>query len=626
VLQSDGLWLRLIAPPSLSERLCSLVPESTVATDWSNTVFSATREYDPSGSVWAHSFGEAHVMDARLSQTALDSAVRSWDLRVGRGGFIYSLRTPMLGETVPPSWRDPDGEYGADMSPWNDEVWQAVAVSRELNSPPDARYFLHQSGAYMRDPAQSEPFYSPQVASHLSEAERSFTTVNWTPQAHVDIYTDEAVTNDWRSYLLVYTRYRDMGQGVIEASLGLYNYGPDLLDHFNTPWGGVRRTSTEYCFVSEPGGTNWWGPITNHWGSNLDFNETGGWQGFSATSNGVTPALGLVVGQDAKPKLPSQYNFSRLHWGYAGGQPTGNEADWRNFLVASTSRRYNLEQGNGFWSRHYYAFGDDLTDLSSRIAERNLVQSELRAFDYTEETTPLVAYSVSGSGSTFQCMEDGTSPDFFLYAHPVTGSFPVFEIIEDDDFRYLTWNPYANGIIKPYDGTIAGMRLLGFAMPSSGTNGTYAALSGLLPAENFIADGETLFARTATPIETWRVEHFGLTDNAGDAADTADVEPDGLDNLMEYALGGNPVHHDAEAVLPVFQTSENYFYYVHNERTDDPSLMYTVLQCTNLVSDTWTTNGMETSGEAGWSPVWKTVTNRAVITDNVKFIKLSVEK
>ena len=33
---------------------------------------------------------------------------------------------------------------------------------------------------------------------------------------------------------------------------------------------------------------------------------------------------------------------------------------------------------------------------------------------------------------------------------------------------------------------------------------------------------------------------------------------DGMDNLVEYALGGNPVNADAAAVLPVFQALENY--------------------------------------------------------------------
>jgi dienelactone hydrolase len=155
VVQDDGLWLRLIAPPSLSERLCSLVPESTVAPAWFNSSFSATRTYDPSGSAWTPTFSEAHVMDTRLSHIDAENEALSWDLRLARGGNIYSLRTPLLGETVPPSYRS-----DTNSSPWNDEVWQGVAVDSSQNDvAAGSGYFTHQSGVYLRDPALTEPFY-----------------------------------------------------------------------------------------------------------------------------------------------------------------------------------------------------------------------------------------------------------------------------------------------------------------------------------------------------------------------------------------------------------------------------------------------------------------------------------
>jgi len=625
VLQADGLWLRLVAPPALSARLCSLVPESTVATDWSNTVFSATRKYDPSGSAWSVPFDEAHVMDTRLSQTSLDRSVRSWDLRIARGGNIYSLRTPVLGETVPPSFR-PD-----DFSPWNDDVWQAVAVNTILNRLDEGKsFFMHQAGVYMKDPILTEPFFSLQVASHLDEGDRSFTTVNWTPQAHIDIYVDDVSSNDWESYMLMYARYRDLGQGVIEATLGCYNYGPDLINWFNMPWGGVRRTSTEYCFVSKPGGNDWFGPITNNWGNGLPLNETGGWLGFSATSNGVTPALGFVVGKEADPLLPDQYRQSRLSWGYAGNF-SANETSWRNYLVVTAVRPYNLTQGHGIWSRYYFVLGDDLQDVSDRIARRQLIGTELRAFDYTESETPLVAYSLSGSGSTFRCRENGRTPDFFLYAHPVSGSFPVFEVIENDNSRYLTWNPYANGIIKPYDGTLAGMRLLGFAMPYAGTEYTYAPLADFLPAENYLADGQTLFARTATPIETWRVKHFERTDNDGIAANCADPDRNGLNNLLEYAFGGDPRTATAQGILPSIikaqgpNESGQGVDYIYRRRRDAAArgLTYTVKASSNLVAAAWGTSGITQTGTGVVDADFESVTNR-IHTGKAGFVRLQI--
>jgi len=99
-----------------------------------------------------------------------------------------------------------------------------------------------------------------------------------------------------------------------------------------------------------------------------------------------------------------------------------------------------------------------------------------------------------------------------------------------------------------------------------------------------------------------------------------------LENLGEYAFGGNPVIADAASVLPISQPSENHFYHIHNERTDDSSLTYTVELCTNLVSNGWKTNGVEFVGEAGFSNGWKTVTNRVpTLGKERQFIRLEVE-
>ena len=503
VVQDDGLWMRLTAPPPFSTKLCSLAPASTVAADLAGTAFSATRALDPSGSAWALTLNEAHVMDTRLSQEVLgggaDTTNRSWDLRVARSGNTYSLRIPALGETVPPSWRST-----GDTSPWNDEVWQGVAVS-PLNDPANGNpYFMHQSGVYLKDPILTEPFYSPQVAAHLDAGARTFATVNWTPQAHINIYTDGNPANDFQSYLLMYTRYRDLGQGVIEVSLGYYNYGPDELTFLNMPWGGVRRTSTEYAFISEPGGTTWTGPRSETFGVTTNFDKTGGWIAYSDTTDGSTPALGLVFGEDHATPLPNQrFDNSTLRWGYAGGTDTGNENDWRNYYVTSIIRWYTLTQGNGLWSRYYFVLGDDLSDLATRIADRNLVDAQLSAFSYTESASPQIGYSFTGSGGEFRVQEDDTSPQLWLYAHPVDGCFPIFEVIEDDGLRHLTWNPYASGIVKPYDGSLAGIRLLGYAMASAninaqGTTYAYKPLAGVLSSASidYIADSQLLAVRT----------------------------------------------------------------------------------------------------------------------------------
>ncbi len=56
--------------------------------------------------------------------------------------------------------------------------------------------------------------------------------------------------------------------------------------------------------------------------------------------------------------------------------------------------------------------------------------------------------------------------------------------------------------------------------------------------------------------EAWRQTHFGSPNNSGDAADFADPNLNGIVNLLEYTLGGNPVNAAAGLeILPEFGES-----------------------------------------------------------------------
>jgi hypothetical protein len=135
-------------------------------------------------------------------------------------------------------------------------------------------------------------------------------------------------------------------------------------------------------------------------------------------------------------------------------------------------------------------------------------------------------------------------------------------------------------------------------------------------------------AIVSDPYDTWT----GLYNLTGsNALLTADVEPDGLNNLLEYALGGNPTNNDASSVLPVGMLSEdsgtNWLYYVYTERTGDTGLVYRVGTKTNLVTDTvLNTNDVSFVDESAESAGLKTVTNRTKAAESIKFIGLEVEK
>ena len=101
-------------------------------------------DYVPSEGPWMAGLDERTVFQQEMDHE--QDPIRSFRLRMGRGGQIYSLLGP-FGESVPPSWRS-DGKVS---SPWNDEVWQFVAVCSKYNlkpnhRPPGSSFFVHGSG------------------------------------------------------------------------------------------------------------------------------------------------------------------------------------------------------------------------------------------------------------------------------------------------------------------------------------------------------------------------------------------------------------------------------------------------------------------------------------------------
>ena len=102
-----------------------------------------------------------------------------------------------------------------------------------------------------------------------------------------------------------------------------------------------------------------------------------------------------------------------------------------------------------------------------------------------------------------------------------------------------------------------------------------------------------LGAPPPTALESWRETHFGRRDATGDAADEADPDADGLPNLLEYALGAEPLAPSPTA-QPALQVS-------------DPGLPPSRLRLTfHRIADPALTYAVEAAGAVGgpWLAVW----------------------
>jgi hypothetical protein len=107
---------------------------------------------------------------------------------------------------------------------------------------------------------------------------------------------------------------------------------------------------------------------------------------------------------------------------------------------------------------------------------------------------------------------------------------------------------------------------------------------------------------------------------------TNDFDFDGLNNLYEYGLGGDPTNNLNWGTLPVFSKSGSGFIYVHPMRSDDDSLTYTVETTTNLVDGVWTNAGYTVTGNNETGGILDFVTNDIDTVRNINFIRLQIER
>lgn len=487
----DKVYLRTVPVGNISNLRASFI--DSVIPSSNTTSSSISRNYDPSNSAWSVDYSEGYVMDSRITSTSLTNPSDNWELRVGKGGQIYSLKTDALGETVPPQY------HANDKAPWVDEVWQTVSV---YDNHPNTKY-NHSSGVYLYDPILTEPYSTPRLATEIDVDSKSLYTMNWMqPSGQGDTYADGN-----RSHIINLTKYKDLGDGVIEVTLGIYNFGStEVYRYHNMPWGGVRRTALEYNYLADSN-QNSYTQVTGFFGESgagsarlENIKDTGGWTVFCSENSGdYGESLGFVFGKDDKINSDT-YGSSRIRQGYAWPLDSQEgEADWRNYMVSTVNRIHYVNPGKGIWSRCYLVFGTNRANVRDKILSRSLVDStSFEAMNNQESASSLLGYKLSLVDGVFS-VEKSTQPDFYLYEQLVNNTVPLFEIVKNDGTKYVTWDPYTSGTTKMYDGTVQAINLLGFTLRTADATGpyTYDTLDNIFASYSayYNAGGESLSVR-----------------------------------------------------------------------------------------------------------------------------------
>jgi PKD repeat protein len=443
VQDSKLLWdeidvvLEVVNPAAASHTasILDVIPGGGAPQSPGNATFSTV--YQSSNSTWTAGLNEQDVFLASLTTP-------NYRLGIGKGGQIYSLRGA-FGESVPPQ---------RTAGPWVDEVWQFVATNTDLVSPIQAfqalsaenrqlgfpmQFFIHQSGIYLAGlagnnivGAATAPFYSPTLKTNWNPATRTFSVVSWSQMARSP--------NVWKSGMLTYASYRDLGNGTIEATNVVTNFGDQDLKFINTPWGGVRQSSLPTAALSTANGS--YSVVTGAFPSAaVQLRNTGGWHAWTqASPQNTSPSLALVFGKDFLPTgLPGwRAGVANFRYGTAGSVLD------RNYQVAEASALVRLQKGHTMAARwHLVADGF----LSART-KANALAPYAGIWMPTLDSTAATPVWVSGG----QPSDTGTGqPSTYLYAHPVPGTVPVFAMEDTRNGQiFAVFDPYTLTPTAPF--------------------------------------------------------------------------------------------------------------------------------------------------------------------------------
>ncbi len=123
------------------------------------------------------------------------------------------------------------------------------------------------------------------------------------------------------------------------------------------------------------------------------------------------------------------------------------------------------------------------------------------------------------------------------------------------------------------------------------------------------------------PIQLWRWQWFGITDDSGVAADTAIATGDGMPNLLKYALGLDPLVPAANPIVGDISTGYLRLTVPRNPNATDVTFY---VEVTDNLTALWTTNG--TTVDQNTPTLLQVHDNTPVSSSAAGFIRLRITR
>jgi hexosaminidase len=428
-------------------------------------------------------------------------------------------------------------------------------------------------GITVRPPPDGEP---PTIPQNLAATATSTSTINLTWTASTDniavtgynIYRDDvlagisATANFADTGLTASTFYsytikaKDAAGNQSAASAGT---GATTLPP--TPSAGVLAEETFDGYTAgadisgKSGGTGW----------------TGNW---AVTKAGMdTLVSGNVNGLGTGNSLAQSYNSTTPQAGrtFAAINNSLNRTLWLAFELQATKVKL---------SQTFTLSGTGITGAMITITGSNSWIAPIYQFFGTTVVTPATTAAqlfvvrieiTGGGGTTLACYVNpdlAKTPDTPGFMAAATSSQTITAITG------IVFRSNGNSASQPDKVNLDNIRLAS----------TWQGAVGLAPT---------------AAIETWRQMHFGTTGNTGNAADDADPNHNGIVNLLEYALGGDPLGHTTgTGILPQAERSAGNTLQLHFTRYLDRSDLKLTAQAADSPGGPWTDLAASTAGAA----------------------------
>jgi hypothetical protein len=434
-------------------------------------------------------YNETDVYHTELVHTAVesDSTDISWKARIGKGGQIYYIDVEGIGQIVCPQ---------RSFSAWNDDCMTTTVHSKnEANKDLEmggndsyANGYIHGSGMYIKpymDALNYKPFYCPLLAEQFNPSDRSYSVINWglVPKPNIN-----------RGDVLFYSRYRDMGNGVLELTFYCYNFGNRTYTFAETPWFAFRSSKFPNMIEGVQGTSKF--KTNNKMFKDGAIPSSGGWgAGTVNPEDSQSLTCALVWGNQTKGV---SVNFGFVDKG---------ERDM--MLIAPSYSLLNMPYGTGFCYRRYLVFGklNNVAHLCSKLNQHcfietiefeNNLTNKLPLYSSTRENQSILTTTQTGYPIGYVSATPlKNSVPLFLMKNKLTGKYFVsadpYACCEKTSFsnpypiNHSKYNSYQNKVIyKPYDGSTEWIELLGFGLTDNTVSVNLRPLSQVLNGTSFI--------------------------------------------------------------------------------------------------------------------------------------------